>query len=94
MDDEKKKAKKNIEDLQDLNPLQQPTSHSFLEPKKATNIYGGEDHRQVSTRTPLLEHYQNGSGTRNANVFTSVPRPTIASELKILKEMSRGSPPA
>jgi hypothetical protein len=91
MDDEKKKAKTNIEDL---NPIQQPTSHSFLEQKKATNIYGGEDHRQVSTRTPLLEHYQNGSGTRNANVFTSVPRPTIASELKILKEMSRGSLPA
>lgn len=64
---------------------------------------GGD--RSVTNRTPLLENYQNstqGSLTRNQhptygaqsfhiNQSTSVPRPTIASELKLLKE-SRGSP--
>eukprot|EP00347_Sterkiella_histriomuscorum_P018479 403345363 len=57
--------------------------------------------RSTTNRTPLLEHYQNsGSLIRNQNHTimsgnssntTSLPRPTIASELKLLKE-SRNSP--
>ena len=58
--------------------------------------------RQATNRTPLLEHYQNhGRNTNQGNQpaytnaqqqSTSVPRPTIASELKLLKDL-RGSPP-
>jgi hypothetical protein len=52
-----------------------------------------------SNRTPtLMEHYGSGGGgggrTLNGNNAASVPRPTIASEIKMLKEMSRGSPGA
>ena len=42
----------------------------------------------MSNRTPFLEHY----GASRNNQGASVPRPTIASEIKILKELSRGSP--
>jgi hypothetical protein len=45
-----------------------------------------------------MEHYGSGGGgggrTLNGNNAASVPRPTIASEIKMLKEMSRGSPGA
>lgn len=59
------------------------------------NATGGD--RSVTNRTPLLENYQNTNPVSYANhghvgnQSTSVPRPTIASELRLLKEM-RGSP--
>ena len=74
------KKTSRAEDLIDGINTGQITSNSFIDQQQPNE-------RQVSNRTPLLEHY----GSRNNNV-TSVPRPTIASEIKMLKEMSRGSP--
>lgn len=64
-----------------------------------TDIVGQGD-RSVTNRTPLLENYQdpNRNGyqanynSHQINQSTSVPRATIASELKMLRE-ARGSPP-
>jgi len=56
--------------------------------------------RSVTNRTPNLDSYQDparngqqtGYNSHQINQSTSVPRPTIASELKMLRE-ARGSPP-
>lgn len=66
------------------------------------NSYNDSVDRSITNRTPLLEHYQNQNhsltrGNHNQscnNQSTSVPRPTIASELKLLKESKGPSPDA
>jgi hypothetical protein len=47
------------------------------------------------TRAPQVtsSYATTNANSHHINQSTSVPRPTIASELKLLKEQSRGSPP-
>lgn len=57
------------------------------------NNYNDMNERSATNRTPLLEHYQNHSLPRNTGGTlgggsTSVPRPTIASGIKLIKESS------
>lgn len=79
---ERTKVRPNV-----LHRLQENSYHD-LQP-------GGD--RTGNNRTPLLENYQNqnaglsrGAGAAGSN-STSVPRPTIASELKLLRE-ARATP--
>ena len=55
------------------------------------NNYQDVGERSITNRTPLLEHYQNHSIPRNSLLqggSTSVPRPTIANGIKMLKEQN------